>query len=112
MDGSKLQIGLHVEGTGSGLMQGNIPTFTWRDWLRPQAVGIAAEIQMRHLQDEVTPLDLTREGKRRQKTCFNVSLQEQRPEWGVCFVQKDCVNWKMQLSARPLGALSVCFHWR
>jgi hypothetical protein len=24
MYGSKLQIGLHVEGTGSGLMQGNI----------------------------------------------------------------------------------------
>jgi len=77
---SKLQIGLHVEGNGSGLMQGSISVFTWRDWVRPQTVGIAAEFQMRRLQDGVTPLDLTREGKRHQKTCFDVSLQEQRPE--------------------------------
>jgi len=80
MDDSKLQTGLHVEGNGSGLMQGNISVFAWRDRRRPQTVGIAAEIQTRHLQDGVTPFDLTREGKRHQKTCFDVPLQEQRPE--------------------------------
>jgi hypothetical protein len=81
IDDSKLQIRLHVEGNGRGQMQGNISTFTWRDWVTPHIVGIAAEIQIRHLQDEVTPLDITREEQRRQKTFFfHISLQEQQPE--------------------------------
>lgn len=72
-----------MEGHGRGLMQCNIATFIWRNWVGQQTVRIAAAIQIRHLQNEVTQPDLPREGKRRQKTCFDVSLHEQRPGWSV-----------------------------
>jgi len=69
MYASKLQIELHVEGNGSGLLQGNISVFTWRDCVRPQTFGIASEIQVSHVQDGG---HTTWSNKRRQEATENL----------------------------------------
>jgi hypothetical protein len=89
---SECQIGKDVKGKGSGLIEGNIQTFAWTDWGKPQN-----SVKIFGLQAGIWPRGLPNTMQNCQKIDHDV-----RYEWKIFIYQDLCTP-----ASSPMGTRGV-----